>query len=49
MPTQIPMTKGNLLRLKHSYDLAKNGFDGSQAKYLNQGNDGDGRKGQGTS
>ena len=27
MPTQIPMTKGNLLRLKHSYDLAKNGYD----------------------
>lgn len=27
MATQMPMTKGNLLRLKKSYALAKNGYD----------------------
>lgn len=27
MPAQMPMTKGNLLRLKRSYALAKNGYD----------------------
>ncbi|MBW9212321.1 MULTISPECIES: V-type ATP synthase subunit D [Terrabacteria group] len=27
MPVQMPTTKGNLLRLKRRYDLAKNGYD----------------------